>query len=115
MAPFIKALEMVARVMRDGAAKQIMSGAPNNICASAGRRSEDHVSHAAMRLLMALILRELESFARRSSVCHGPGILCACRPFDDHRNNRGGEQIFEIEIDARGFLPVAFPRIGSRL
>jgi hypothetical protein len=36
MPPFIKALEIVARVMRDGAAKQIMSGAPNNICASGG-------------------------------------------------------------------------------
>ncbi len=34
MEPFTKALEVVARVMRDGAALSIIWAAPKNICAS---------------------------------------------------------------------------------
>jgi len=41
MEPFTIALEVVAHVMRDG------------------DQSEDHVAHAATRLLMALTLREI--------------------------------------------------------
>ncbi len=68
---FTKALEVVARVMRDGAAMH-----PDNDWVRrspeyhlgraeehlrlwrAGDQLEDHVSHAATRLLMALTLRE---------------------------------------------------------
>ena len=37
------------------------------------------------------------------------------RPFDNNRNDRGSEQIFEIGIDPHGLLLVALQRIGSRL
>ena len=72
MEPFTKALEVVARVMRDGAATH-----PDNDSVRRsleyhldraeehlrlwrdGDQLQDHVSHAATRLLMALTLREL--------------------------------------------------------
>jgi hypothetical protein len=72
MEPFAKALEIVARVMREGAATH-----PDNDWTRRspeyhlgrveehlrlwrdGDQLQDHVSHAATRLLMALTLREL--------------------------------------------------------
>jgi hypothetical protein len=73
MEPFTKALEVVARVMRDGAAmhpdNDWVRRSPEYHLGRAeehlrlwrdGDQLEDYVSHAATRLLMALTLRELE-------------------------------------------------------
>jgi hypothetical protein len=73
MEPFTKALEVVARVMRDGAAmhpdNDWVRRSPKYHLGRAeeylhlwrdGDQLEDHLSHAATRLLMALTLRELE-------------------------------------------------------
>jgi hypothetical protein len=73
MEPFTKALEVVARVMRDGAAmhpgNDWVQRSPKYHLGRAeehlrlwrdGDQLEDHLSHAATRLLMALTLRELE-------------------------------------------------------
>jgi Domain of unknown function (DUF5664) len=73
MEPFAKALEVVARVMRDGAAMHPANDwvrrSPEYHLGRAeehlrlwrdGDQLEDHLSHAATRLLMALTLRELE-------------------------------------------------------
>ncbi len=78
MEPFTKALEVVARVMYDGAAthpdNDWVRRSPEYHLSRAeehlrlwrdGDRQEDHVSHAATRLLMALTLRELEGCVRR--------------------------------------------------
>jgi hypothetical protein len=72
MEPFTKALEIVARVMRDGAAthpdNDWVRRSPEYHLGRAeehlrlwrdGDQLQDHVSHAATRLLMALTLREL--------------------------------------------------------
>ena len=73
MEPFTKALEVVARVMREGAAahpdNDWVRRSPDYHLGRAeehlrlwrdGDQLQDHVSHAAARLLMALTLRELE-------------------------------------------------------
>jgi hypothetical protein len=73
MESFTKALEIVARVMRNGAAthpdNDWIQRSPEYHLGRAeehlrpwrdGDQLQDHVSHAAMRLLMALTLRELE-------------------------------------------------------
>jgi len=73
MDPFTKALEIVAAVMRDGALihpdNDWIHRSPEYHLARAeehlrllhqGDQQQDHVSHAATRLLMALTLRELE-------------------------------------------------------
>jgi hypothetical protein len=70
--PFARAFESVARVMRDGAAKHPdndwVQRSPDYHLARAeenlrllhdGDQRQDHLSHAATRLLMALTLREL--------------------------------------------------------
>ena len=70
---FIKALTVVARVMREGAAthpdNDWVRHSPKYHVGRAeqhlrlwrdGDQLEDHLSHAATRLLMALTLRELE-------------------------------------------------------
>jgi hypothetical protein len=72
MQPFDQALQIIAAVMRDGVAKH-----PDNEWArrsvdyhlgraeehlrllSDGDQREDHIAHAATRLLMALTLREI--------------------------------------------------------
>jgi hypothetical protein len=72
MEPFAKALEIVAGVMRDGAAthpdNDWIQRSPEYHAGRAeehlrlrrdGDQLQDHVSHAATRLLMALTLREL--------------------------------------------------------
>ncbi len=72
MEPFAKALEIVARVMRDGAATHpdndwVQRGPEYHLGRAEehlrlrrdGDQLQDHVSHAATRLLMALTLREL--------------------------------------------------------
>ena len=72
MESFAKALEVVARVMRDGAATHpdndwIRRSAEYHVGRAEkhlrlwrdGDQLQDHVSHAATRLLMALTLREL--------------------------------------------------------
>ena len=73
MEPFAKALEVVARVMRDGAAmhpdNDWVRRSPEYHLGRAeehlrlwrdGDQLQDRVSHAATRLLMVLTLRELE-------------------------------------------------------
>jgi hypothetical protein len=73
MEPFTEALKIVARVMRDGAAthpdNDWIRRSPEYHLGRAeehlrlwhdGDQLQDHVSHAATRLLMALTLRELE-------------------------------------------------------
>lgn len=73
MDPFTKALEIVAAVMRDDALihpdNDWIHRSPEYHLARAeehlrllhqGDQQQDHVSHAATRLLMALTLRELE-------------------------------------------------------
>ncbi|MBV8358022.1 MAG: hypothetical protein JO189_08815 [Deltaproteobacteria bacterium] len=73
MESFTKALEVVAQVMRDGTAthpdddwvrysfEYHLGRAEEHLRFwRAGDQSEDHLSHAATRLLMALTLRELE-------------------------------------------------------
>jgi hypothetical protein len=75
MEPFTKALEVVARVMRDGATThpddEWVGRSPEYHLGRAeehlqrwrdGDQLQDHVSHAATRLLMALTLRELASW-----------------------------------------------------
>ena len=71
MEPFGKALEVVAGVMRDGAATHPDNdwcagpGVPHRPCRGAlrlwreGDQRQDHLSHAATLLLMALAIREL--------------------------------------------------------
>ena len=72
MEPFTKALEVVAQVMRDGAAthpdNDWVRRSPEYHLGRAeehlrlrreGDQLQDYVSHAATRLLMALTLREL--------------------------------------------------------
>jgi len=72
MEPFTKALEVVAQVMRDGAAthpdNDWVRRSPEYHLSRAeehlrlwrdGDQLQDHVSHAVTRLLMALTLREL--------------------------------------------------------
>ena len=72
MEPFTRALEAVAGVMRDGAAthpdNDWVGRAPEYHVGRAeehlrllreGDQRQDHLSHAATRLLMALTLREL--------------------------------------------------------
>ena len=69
---FEHALEVIAGVMRNGVAKHsatsgrgtvssIISAAPRSIydCCAQGEQLEDHLAHAATRLLMALTLREV--------------------------------------------------------
>jgi hypothetical protein len=73
MEPFTEALKIVARVMHDGAAthpdNDWIRRSPEYHLGRAeehlrlwhdGDQLQDHVSHAATRLLMALTLRELE-------------------------------------------------------
>ncbi len=72
MEPFTKALEAIAGIMRDGAASHPdndwierppeyhISRAEEHLrWLSEGDQQQDHLSHAATRLLMALTLREL--------------------------------------------------------
>ncbi len=71
MEPFTKALEVVARVMREGAvahpdndwvrrSPEYHLGAEEHLRLwRDGDQLQDHVSHAATRLLMALTIREL--------------------------------------------------------
>lgn len=72
MEPFTKALEVVAAVMRDGAVihpdNEWVRRSPEYHLGRAeehlrllrdGDQRQDHVSHAATRLMMALTLREL--------------------------------------------------------
>jgi hypothetical protein len=72
MEPFAKALETIAGVMRDGGASRPdgewlrrsvdyhLSRAEEHLrLLHEGDQREDHLSHAATRLLMALTLREL--------------------------------------------------------
>ena len=71
--PFTRAFESVSRVMREGAAKHPENDwvrrTPDYHLARAeehlrllheGDQRQDHLSHAATRLLMALTLRELD-------------------------------------------------------
>ena len=73
MEPFTKALKVVAQVMREGAVthpdndwigrspEYHLSRAEEHLRLwSDGDQLEDHMSHAATRLLMALTLRELD-------------------------------------------------------
>jgi hypothetical protein len=73
MEPFTKALEVVARVMLEGAAthpdNDWVGRSPDYHLGRAeehlrlwrdGDQLEDHMSHAATRLLMALTLREVD-------------------------------------------------------
>jgi hypothetical protein len=73
MEPFTKALQVVARVMREGAAthpdNDRIGRTPEYHLGRAeehlrlwrdGDKRQDHMSHAATRLLMALTLREFE-------------------------------------------------------
>ena len=75
---FSKALEVVARVMREGAATHpdndwIEHSSEYHLGRAQehlrlwrdGDQLQDHMSHAATRLLMALTLRELEGSLRR--------------------------------------------------
>jgi Domain of unknown function (DUF5664) len=84
MEPFTKALEVVAQVMRDGAAthpdNDWVRRSPEYHLSRAeehlrlwrdGDQLQDHVSHAATRLLMTLTLRELASLGSRSSSTAG--------------------------------------------
>jgi hypothetical protein len=79
MEPFTKALEIVARVMRDGVAthpdndwvrrssEYHLSRAEEHLRLwHDGDELQDHLSHAATRLLMALTLRELTEGPRVS-------------------------------------------------
>ena len=72
MEPFAKALEAIAGIMRDGAASHPdndwvgrtpdyhISRAEEHLrLLNEGDQLQDHLSHAATRLLMALTLREL--------------------------------------------------------
>lgn len=72
MEPFTKALEVVAAVMRDGAAthgdgewtrhsmKYHLARAEDHLrLLRGGDQQEDHVAHACCRLLFALTLREV--------------------------------------------------------
>lgn len=72
MEPFAKALEAIARVMRDGAVSHpdndwirrspeyhIERAEEHLRLLREGDQLQDHVAHAATRLLMALTLREL--------------------------------------------------------
>ena len=72
MEPFAEAIEIVAEVMRQGAASHPdndwLSRAPEHHIRRAqehlrlwqeGDQLQDHISHAATRLLMALTLREI--------------------------------------------------------
>jgi hypothetical protein len=72
MQPFAKALETIAGVMRDGVATHAdnewvrrsieyhLARAEEHLrLLRDGDQAEDHLSHAATRLLMALTLREL--------------------------------------------------------
>jgi hypothetical protein len=72
MEPFAKALEAIAGIMRDGAANHPdndwvertpeyhLGRAEEHLrLLSEGDQLQDHLSHAATRLLMALTLREL--------------------------------------------------------
>jgi hypothetical protein len=62
---FSKALEVVARVMREGAATHPDNDWIEHSSEYHLGRAQDHMSHAATRLLMALTLRELEGFLGR--------------------------------------------------
>jgi len=72
VAPFAKAMEIVAEVMRHGAASHpdndwlrrapeyhIRGAAEHLRLLRDGDQGQNHVSHAAARLLMALTLREI--------------------------------------------------------
>ncbi len=97
MEPFTKALEVVARVMREGAATH-----PDNDCVGRspdyhlgraeehlrlwrdGDQLEDHMSHAATRLLMALTLREVDAIGeyrrnRPRRLIKQRGVMHRCR------------------------------------
>ena len=80
MKPFTKALEIVAQVMREGAAthpdNDWVGRSPDYHLGRAqehlrlwrdGDQLEDHMSHAATRLLMALTLREFEGSTSSTS------------------------------------------------
>ena len=77
MEPFTKALEVVVRVMREGAAthpdNDWVGRSPDYHLGRAeehlrlwrdGDQLEDHMSHAATRLLMALTLREVDAIGK---------------------------------------------------
>jgi hypothetical protein len=97
MEPFTKALEVVARVMREGAATH-----PDNDWVGRshdyhlgraeehlrlwrdGDQLEDHMSHAATRLLMALTLREVDAIGeyrrnRPRRFIKQRGVMHRCR------------------------------------
>jgi Domain of unknown function (DUF5664) len=97
MEPFPKALEVVARVMREGAAthpdNDWVGRSPDYHLGRAeehlrlwrdGDQLEDHMSHAATRLLMALTLREVDAIGeyrrnRPRRFIKQRGVMHRCR------------------------------------
>ena len=97
MEPFTKALEVVARVMREGAAthpdNDWVGRSPDYHLGRAeehlrlwrdGDQLEDHMSHAATRLLMALTLREVDAIGeyrrnRPRPLIKQRGVMHRCR------------------------------------
>ena len=109
MEPFTKALEVVAGVMREGAAthpdNDWVGRTPEYHLGRAeehlrlwhdGDQLEDHVSHAATRLLMALTLREFEtSPSSRSSLVPAVDLVTTGSYHQSHEI--GGRQATEVE------------------
>ena len=97
MEPFTKALEVVVRVMREGAAthpdNDWVGRSPDYHLGRAeehlrlwrdGDQLEDHMSHAATRLLMALTLREVDAIGeyrrnRPRRLIEQRGVMHRCR------------------------------------
>ena len=109
MEPFTKALEVIAEVMREGAAthpdNDWVGRGPHFHLGRAeehlrlwhdGDQLEDHVSHAATRLLMALTLREFEgSTSSKSSLL--PVVDLVTTGSYHSRHEIGGRQATQVE------------------
>ena len=109
MEPFTKALDVIAGVMREGAAthpdNDWVGRSPEYHLGRAeehlrlwhdGDQLEDHVSHAATRLLMALTLREFEtSTSSRSSLV--PAVDLVTTGSYHPSREIGGRQATQVE------------------
>jgi dATP/dGTP diphosphohydrolase len=109
MEPFTKALEVVAEVMRKGAASHpdndwVGRGPEYHLGRAEehlrlwhdGDQLEDHMSHAATRLLMALTLREFEaSTSSRSSLVAAVDLVTTGSYHPSHEI--GGRQATQVE------------------
>jgi hypothetical protein len=109
MGPFTKALEVIAEVMREGTATHpdndwLGRGSEYHLGRAEehlrlwhdGDQLEDHVSHAATRLLMALTLRKLEtSTSSRSSLV--PAVDLVTTGSYHQRYEIGGHQATQVK------------------